>query len=116
MRCDLRARGGDGGMITAELAAALPVLMMFVAVALSAVTVTDVRVRAQDAAREAARAYARGDPAAAARLAQDALPGAGMTVGGTDLVTATVTIRVRPLARWLPAITVREHAAAAREP
>jgi Flp pilus assembly protein TadG len=116
MRSDPRSHGSDSGMITAELAAALPVLMMIVAVALSAVTVTDVRVRAQDAAREAARAYARGDPAAARRLAQDALPGADVTVGGADVVTAVVTIRVRPIARWLPAVTVREHAAAAREP
>ena len=102
-------------MVTAELAAALPVLMMIVAVALSAVTVSGTRVRAQDAAREAVRAYARGDPAAAARLAQQAAPGATVTVdAGADLVTVTVSIH--PLARWLPAVTVRERAVAGREP
>jgi len=42
-------------MVTAELAACLPVLVLMLAVAVSAVSVAGVRVRAQDAAREAAR-------------------------------------------------------------
>lgn len=117
MRSDRGGRSADAGMVTVELAAALPVLMMIVAVALSAVTVSGARVRAQDAAREAVRGYARGDPAAATRLVQQTAPGATVTVDAeAGLVTATVTEMVWPLAHWLPGVTVREHAVAEREP
>ena len=56
--------------MTAELATCLPVLVLLLAVELSAVSVAGQRVRMQDAAREAARAAARGDDATARRLAQ----------------------------------------------
>jgi Flp pilus assembly protein TadG len=104
-------------MATAELAACLPVLMLVLAVAVSAVSVASVRVRAQDAAREAARAAARGDTAAAARLAHRAAPGATVSVhtSGDDTV-AVVRATVRPLGNLLPTFTVSEQAVAAVEP
>ena len=55
----IRGSVRDRGMVSAELAAALPVLMLVLAVAVSAVAVVGARVRLQDAAREAARS-ARG--------------------------------------------------------
>jgi Flp pilus assembly protein TadG len=104
-------------MVTAELAACLPVLMLVLAVAVSAVSVAGVRVRTQDAAREAARAAARGDPGQAARLAQLAAPGAMVQVSTRgDEVVAVATVVAHPLADWLPAVTVSERAVAAKEP
>ena len=82
-------------MVTAELAAALPVLVVLLAVALTAVSVVAARVRAQDAAREAARAAARGDPAAGARLARESAPGSTVVLGrGAGGVTAVVLYKV----------------------
>lgn len=104
-------------MVTAELAACLPVLVVLLAVALSAVSVAGARVRVQDAAREAARAAARGDPATGRRLAASAAPGAAVAVDVTDAeVVAVARLAVHPLAGWLPPITVTERAVAAVEP
>lgn len=104
-------------MVTAELAACLPVLVLLLAVALSAVSVASLRVRAQDAAREAARAASRGDTDAAARLADAAAPGAQLLLSrsATD-VTATASARAHLLVPFLPAVTLTEQATAAREP
>lgn len=104
-------------MVTAELAACLPVLVLLLAVAVSAVSVAGVRVRAQDAAREAARAVARGDAGQAQRLAQRAAPGVALEVTTQgDEVVAVAHVRVHPVAGWLPGLTVSERAVAAVEP
>ena len=104
-------------MVTAELAAALPVLMILVAVALCAVSVAGQRVRAADAAREAARAAARGDPVTGSRLAATSAPGSTVTISRSgDRVTARVRIVVHPMGGWLPSLTVVERAVAAVEP
>ncbi len=104
-------------MVTAELAACLPVLVLVLGVALTAVSVTAARVRLQDAARETARAAARGDGAAARALGRDAAPGAqvAVSVGNSD-TTAVVRATLHPLGDWLPAITITERAVAATEP
>ena len=104
-------------MVTAELAACLPVLMLVLAVALTAVSVVGARVRLQDAARELARAAARGDPTAGRRFAEQDAPGAAVSVtsGGGEVV-AVVRARVHPLGDWLPAYSVSERAVAAAEP
>lgn len=114
MRSDRRA---DAGMVTAELAACLPVLVLLLGVALTAVTAVSARLQAQDAAREAARADARGDPAAVAGLVHDAAPGGrvALTRSGGDVV-AVVQVRVRPLGGVVPAFTVSGRAVAADEP
>jgi len=107
----------DRGTVTAELAVCLPVLVLFLAVMLSAVSVAGLRVRAQDAAREAARAAARGDDAAARQLAGQAAPGVVLTFATSGgAVTATARISAHLLAHWLPAVTVQEQATAALEP
>jgi Flp pilus assembly protein TadG len=110
-------RRSDRGTVTAELAVCLPVLMLLLAVAVSAVLVADAHVRAVDAAREAARAAARGDPGVGSRLAREAAPGSRLAVTTTgDDVVATVRLRVHLLASWLPAVTVTGRAVAAVEP
>ncbi len=104
-------------MVTAELAACLPVLVLVLAVALTAESVVSARVRVQDAAREAARAGARGDVAAARRLAHAAAPEAtvSITTNAEDTV-ATVRTTIHPLGGWLPSITIIERSVAAAEP
>ena len=109
--------GCDRGMVTAELAACLPVLVLILGVAISAVDVVAERVRLADAAREAARAVARGDPGTGRRLAVGEAPGARLAVStGAGVVTAVVTKEVHPLGGWLPSITVTERCVAALEP
>jgi hypothetical protein len=84
----------DRGMATAELAACLPVLAIVVLVGLSAISVADQRVRAQDAASEVARAVARGDTATAARLFAETAPNGAVYTVRTDGGQVTVTVRV----------------------
>jgi len=77
------------------------------------------QVRCADAAREAARAAARGDPASAVAsvAAQRAPRGAEVTVAASSqLVRVVVVARVAPLSHWLPSITVTGRAVAAAEP
>jgi Flp pilus assembly protein TadG len=104
-------------MVTAELAVCLPVLVLILAAALSAVQVTSNRIRVQDAAREAARALARGDRAHAQSLARADAPGVEIasSTEGEDVVV-TARLRVHLLANWLPAVTVSGRAVAALEP
>jgi Flp pilus assembly protein TadG len=107
----------DRGFVTAELAACLPILLLLLAVALNAVTVAGARVRVQDAAREAARAVARGDAATAQRMVAAAAPGSSLRlVPNGELTTATVALDVHPLASWLPALRVTASATALTEP
>ena len=107
---------GDRGMVTAELAMALPVLIIVLAAGLAAVTVVSQRVRAEDAAREAARAAARGDAAAAQRLVNQIAPGASVSMSqSADRTTARVSMVVHPLGAG-PALTVDARAVAATEP
>jgi hypothetical protein len=91
--------------------------MLVLAVAVSSVAVVDARVRLQDAAREVARAAARGDVAAGRALATRDAPAATVHVqrDGAEVV-AVAEQRVHPLADWLPSVSLREQAVAAAEP
>jgi len=104
-------------MVTAELAAAMPVLVVFAFVGVVAVGVVQARVRCADAAWEAARAIARGDARSASGLATKAAgkPVDVSSVNAPDLTTVTVRMRIRPI-RWLAMLTVTESAVVAREP
>jgi Flp pilus assembly protein TadG len=108
--------GRDQGSFTAELAAGLPALMLLLLAALTAVSAVTAKGQCVDAAREAALAAARGDPAEAAGR-RVAPPGAAVEVGGdAEVVTAEVRAPVRLFGAHLPVITVRATAVAAREP
>jgi Flp pilus assembly protein TadG len=102
-------------MVTAELAACLPVLVLLLAVALSAVSVASLRVRAQDAAREAARLAARGESVSAAQRDGPAGIQVRVSVSGDDVI-AVASAHAHLLLPFLPAVMVIERAAAAREP
>jgi Flp pilus assembly protein TadG len=57
----------DAGMVTAETAVVLPVLLLVLAGAVAAVTVVGAQLRCVDAAREGALAAARGEDGATVR-------------------------------------------------
>jgi Flp pilus assembly protein TadG len=117
MPSERRRVAGDRGMVTAELAACLPVLVLLLGIALTAVSLVGARVRLQDAAREAARAAARGDPVAAHGLAIGAAPGSAITITRTSTdVLAVARERVHLLGNWLPGISISERSVAAVEP
>lgn len=106
-------------MVTAETAIVLPVLLLVLAAAVAAVVVVGSELRCVDAAREAARAAARGDAVTeVSRIAASAAPqGATTAVAeGGDTVTVTVTAPVRPLGPVLLRVQVRASATAALEP
>jgi Flp pilus assembly protein TadG len=87
-------------MVTAETAVVLPVLLLVLAAAVSALVVVGAQLRCVDAAREAVRAATRGDSGTdVARVATTAGP-AGATVGRVVVggaVTVTVSAEVHPL-------------------
>jgi Flp pilus assembly protein TadG len=110
-------RRADAGTVTAELAACLPVLVLVLAVALTAVGAAAARVRLQDAAREAARLAARGDEAAARQLAHRIAPGSQLQLStSSGVVVAQLRATVHPLTELLPGLAVAERAVAAVEP
>ncbi|MBV9592375.1 MAG: pilus assembly protein, partial [Actinobacteria bacterium] len=87
----MRRLRGETGMATVELAAALPALVLVIALGIAALTAVVDEQRVQDAAAEAARAAARGDDPAARRLADRLAPGSRLTLRRTDgMVTADV--------------------------
>jgi hypothetical protein len=107
----------DDGMVTAELAVCLPVLVLLLAVALGAVSVASARIRVADVAREAARLAARSDDAGVGALVAREAPSVRITVRrSADEVTAVATAKPRLVGGTLPSITVTATAVAALEP
>lgn len=99
-----RPRARDAGMVTAELAAALPALVLLLAVAVDVVVLGVDQIRCVDAARSAARSAARGDaPAATQRIAARVAPdGAEVTVGSDGpLVRVRVSVSPPGAFGWL---------------
>jgi hypothetical protein len=87
----------DAGYVTAETAMVLPVLAILLAVGLWAIAVAGAQVRCVDAARDAARAVARGesDASASAAAAAAAPDGARIDVrhdGDRIVVVVSVTV------------------------
>ena len=106
----------DRGSVTAELALSIPVLVLLLLAGLTAVGAVLTKLQCVDAAREAARAEARG--ASGERAGRSAAPnGAAISVraDGTD-IHATVTARIPALLKGLPMITVTGTAVAEQEP
>jgi hypothetical protein len=106
-------------MATAEVAVALPALVVLVAAGMTAVSVLTAQLRCVDAAREAARAAARGEDAAIVRsLAERSGPDGSdvqMTSGGQE-VEVTVSAEADSVGGLLPAVRVQASAVALREP
>lgn len=107
----------DDGMVTVELVAVLPVLLLVTGVLLSAILLVGQRIRVQDAAAEAARLYARGDTAHAREAVASLASGATVEVSrsGPD-VRVRVSCPVPAFARWLPGASVTGTAVSVLEP
>ena len=112
-------RRGESGMVTAETAIVLPVLLLVLAGAVAAVTVVGAQLRCVDAAREGARAAARGEDAAVVRaLVERAAPGGAVTAVALvgEEVRVSVTADVPALGPLPMRVAVAAEAVALREP
>jgi len=106
-------------MVTAETAVVLPVLLFVLAAAVAVVTLLGAQLRCVDAAREGARAAARGEPDTAVSTLVDRLAPDGAVTGVTadgDEVRVTVTVRVAPLGPLPFSLPLSGTAVAIREP
>ena len=113
------SRRRDGGMATAELAVVLPTLVLLIAAGVSMVSIVLAQVRCVDAAREAARAVARGEQMAVVRSAalRAAPAGASVAVSSSgDQVEVTVSGHAGRAGGLLPTLRVSASAVALREP
>ena len=106
-------------MVTAETAVVLPVLLFVLAGAVAVVTVLGAQLRCVDAAREGARAAARGEAdVAVSRLVDRLSPDGAVTrvSGDGEEVRVTVTVRVAPIGPLPFEVTLSGGAVAVREP
>lgn len=113
---------GERGAVTAELALGLPLLLALTVGLVWMLSLATAQVRVVDAAREAARAVARGDDQATARslATRVAPPGARVTVSVSgDQVVVEAVAHVDGPGRWLavlPGVDVHGRAVAVPEP
>jgi len=106
-------------MVTAETAIVLPVLLLVLAGVVAVLVVVGAQLRCVDAAREGARAAARGDDAArvTAVVARAGPSGAVARIApGATEVRVTVSADVAPLGAVPLHVRVSAGAVAAREP
>jgi Flp pilus assembly protein TadG len=110
------------GMVTAEAALVLPLIAAFGLVMLWMLSLGIAQIRAVDAARDAARALARGDDRAAAVSAAARSAPAGARVAFSEsagTVTASVSAHVSPpswLVVPLPSVDVESRSTVEVEP
>lgn len=104
-----RRRTSSRGSVTAEVALALPGVIIAAYLMMLGLVVVGQQVRCHSAASAVARAVARFEsPAAVDRLAQQALPAGAqwVTSSSDELVTVIVTWKLpaTSLGRWFPAV------------
>jgi len=107
-----RRRTSSRGSVTAEVALALPGVIIAAYLMMLGVVVVGQQVRCHSAASAVARAVARFEsPAAVDRLAQQALPAGAQWAASTsdELVTVNVTwaLPTTSLGRWFPVVRAR---------
>ncbi len=102
--------------MTAEFAVAMPAVVLLLLAALTAVSAVLTKLECVDAARQAARAAARGDSGvtAGSRAAPDGASVSVTSDGGR--IRATVRAVVRPLGGVVPGLSVSADAVAEPEP
>lgn len=107
-------------MATAEIAVALPALVLITAVALWGLSAVSMQLTCTDAARTGARAAARGESLSAVRdLVVRAVPKGATVRIRRDEATVLVDVSASvapPAAVGLPPLAVHAHVAAATEP
>ncbi|WP_345752027.1 TadE family type IV pilus minor pilin [Microbacterium rhizophilus] len=102
------AGAGERGSVAAELAVALPAVMVVVALGIGGLLAASTQVRLQDAAADGARLVARGEPEGSAAGVVAQVRGAGASVawrGDLVCVTAAVDARVAGIAIPLRAVS-----------
>jgi hypothetical protein len=115
------SRRPDRGAVTAELAMGLPLLVAVTIGLVWLLAVGSAQIRTVDAARETARAVARGDAVAEAlargrRVAPDGADVSVSTGGGQVVATSSAVVDgPGGLFAFLPAVTVSAEAVAADE-
>jgi Flp pilus assembly protein TadG len=113
-------RHDQRGAVTAELALGIPLLLLLTWGLVWLLSVGEAQVRIVDAAREAARAAARGEPpAASVARGEQVVPGSTVVVAtrGGDVVSSA-TASVAPPGGWwgfLPSVRLHAEAVAAAE-
>jgi Flp pilus assembly protein TadG len=106
----------DSGAVTVEAAIALGAFVAVLALALGAISATIDQLRCVDAAREAARLVARGEPDRARAAAAEIAPASAnvtITVHGD---TIQVDVRTKPVGGLLPGLHLHGAAYAIAEP
>lgn len=106
-------------MATAEIAVAIPAVVLLLGGLIAVIAAVAAQLRCVDAAREGARAAARGDPASAVvAIAQQAAPdGAAVSVKSDgDTVTVTVQAPTRPIGGLVGTYIVTASATGRTEP
>jgi hypothetical protein len=111
----------EAGMVTAELAVALPALVLAGLLALAGLQVVTAQLRCLDAAAVAARLAGRGEPGGEVGAAVSAAGSAGARLRvrrDGELVRAQVSVDVRPfgLGALVPSFAVTASAVALAEP
>lgn len=107
---------GDRGSVTVEAALALCSLVAVLALVLAAVSAVAAQLRCIDAAREAARLTARGEPDRAEKIARRIAPRGAMVVVTVRGDEVTARVSANPAAGLLPGVDVGAEAAAVLEP
>ncbi|WP_310526294.1 pilus assembly protein [Nocardioides sp.] len=116
-----RRPGAERGAVTAELALGLPLVLSVTVGLVWLLAAASAQIQVVDAARESARAVARGDSESAARAVGMTIapPGAEVRVvidSGRVAVTASAQVDgPGGLFEFLPAVTVRSRAVALLE-
>lgn len=107
--------GRDRGMVSAELALAIPSVLLVLAICLTALALGIDQVRVVDAARVAARAASRGeDPGLVRELASDRAPTGSRVSLSQDADEVRVVVTAPRRVKLLPALPAATGQASAR--
>lgn len=109
------ARRDDAGMVTVEAALALCALVAVLGMALAGIAAVTDQLRCIDAAREAARLTARGEPGNGRAAAERIAPRGASIAIQTDGDAIAVTVSAAPIG-LLPGLTLTGQAYAVAEP
>mgnify|MGYP002652642456 CR=1 FL=1 len=114
-----RPRDGEGGFTSVELAMVMPVIVLVLGMAVTAMVLVVDLLQVTDAARVGARAASRGDSRIEVRHQVERLAPQGATVHQRRTgrsVTVTVKARARGPAEWFPGLHPESSATALMEP
>lgn len=111
-----RTESPDDGMVTVEAAIALCAFVVVLGLALAAVVAVTDQLRCTDAAREAARLAARGEPDRGRAAAERIAPSGARVAITVDGDTIAVEVHAEPAGGLLPGIHVSGRAYAVAEP